>query len=299
MPPVKVISLNLCAMPNHGRIQEFAELIAKQEADIVLMQECLRSWLPIVCETAGLDGRHAHFAPPSVPTDTFSPDGCAIAVRAPVEVIREWRPEASVFYPEEVRRALGQDEDDELIEMPERLADRYSGRAMFAEVALDGQHFVVASLHGTPGTGEIGKRRVGKRKTFYPGGIATELAKLELPFIFAIDANEPKRENEEKIQWHWDGHHATRIEALLDPELARHRGQDLQRLWLQQTEAEPENPEYLALTYTTRGGAPRRFDHMWATPEFELHHFQTHYEDVCAIGGDHALLVAELSGPTT
>ena len=58
---------------------------------------------------------------------------------------------------------------------------------------------------------------------------------------------------------------------------------------------------YLALTYTTHGGGPagrRRFDSMWASPEFTLRDFRTHYEDPLAAGTDHAMLVGDLElGP--
>jgi hypothetical protein len=63
----------------------------------------------------------------------------------------------------------------------------------------------------------------------------------------------------------------------------------------------PAAGSYLAVTYTTHGGGPpgrRRFDSMWATPEFALRAFSTHYEDALAVGTDHAMLVADLElGP--
>ena len=57
----------------------------------------------------------------------------------------------------------------------------------------------------------------------------------------------------------------------------------------------PATPEYLALTYTTKGGKERHFDHVWATPEFMLDSLGVYYEDALAAGTDHALIVAEVT----
>jgi hypothetical protein len=179
--------------------------------------------------------------------------------------------------------------------MPRRLADRYSCRSLLAELSMDGRHFVAASLHGTPGTGQIGRKRVGPRKSFYPAGVATALAELDLPFVFGIGANEPETETLDEARFHWSDGHTPRIAALLDPVHRIHRGRDLLRDWIRSGQTAPEADAYLALTYTTRGGQPRRFDHLWATEDFALRHFATFYEETLAIGGDHALVIADLA----
>jgi hypothetical protein len=80
-----------------------------------------------------------------------------------------------------------------------------------------------------------------------------------------------------------------------------HRGRDLLREQLRHQGLPPATDTYLALAYTTSGGGEagrRRFDSMWASPEFLRHDFSTHYEDALAAGTDHAMLVADLElGP--
>src|SRR4051812_40974562 len=77
---LRVASLNLRAYPNPRReqIQGLAEIIAEQRCDVVLLQECLRPWLEVVCEVAEMTGVHSHRLPPDSSTKEFSPDGCAI-----------------------------------------------------------------------------------------------------------------------------------------------------------------------------------------------------------------------------
>ncbi len=80
----------------------------------------------------------------------------------------------------------------------------------------------------------------------------------------------------------------------------KHRARDFLREQLARTGAPPASDKYLALTYTTHGGGSaggRRFDSMWASPEFTLNDFAVHYEDALAAGTDHALLVADLTLP--
>jgi hypothetical protein len=87
-----------------------------------------------------------------------------------------------------------------------------------------------------------------------------------------------------------------KLEALLGLSPV-HRGRDLLREHLATQNLPPEADTYLSLTYTTRGGkvaGRRRFDSMWATPDFFLHDFRTHYDDALAAGTDHAMLVADL-----
>ena len=64
--------------------------------------------------------------------------------------------------------------------------------------------------------------------------------------------------------------------------------------------AAPAAPGYLELTYTTSGGKStvgegRRFDSIWATPEFTLERMESFYADSLTAGGDHALLRADVT----
>jgi hypothetical protein len=125
------------------------------------------------------------------------------------------------------------------------------------------------------------------------------LTKLELPFVFAIDANEPASETADSVTFHWaDGRPGARKFGALLGIRPEHRGRDLLREQLERTGAPPATASYLSLTYTTHNGGPaggRRFDSLWATPEFALRQIGTHYEEAIAAGTDHALLVADLT----
>ena len=127
--------------------------------------------------------------------------------------------------------------------MPERLAYRYSGRSLLAEIALDGETVVVGSFHATPGTGEVGGVKVHEWKPFFHGAVAVELAGIERPFVFGIDANEPLSETVDSITFHWaDGRSGVeKLQALLGLE-PMHRGRDLFREWLTMTGASPPQP---------------------------------------------------------
>jgi hypothetical protein len=98
------------------------------------------------------------------------------------------------------------------------------------------------------------------------------------------------------FHWHDGRPGAAKFAALLGlPPL--HRARDLPREQITKTGTAPAAPGYLALTYTTTGGkttigAGRRFDSIWATPEFTLCRFDTFYSEALAAGSDHALLRA-------
>lgn len=157
-------------------------------------------------------------------------------------------------------------------------------------------HTVAASLHATSGTGRVGGQKVSEWKPFFHGAAALAFSDLGLPFIFAIDANEPESETAQSVTFHWaeERSGARKFGALLGI-TPRHRARDLLRQSLAQEGAARSIGAYLALTYTTRGGGRRRFDSMWATPEFALDGFATYYEDALDAGTDHALLVAHLT----
>jgi hypothetical protein len=146
--------------------------------------------------------------------------------------------------------------------------------------------------------GRVGGKLVSEWKPLFHGAAAIALRDLDSPFVFAIHANEPQVETVETVRFHWhDGRPgAAKFAALLGlPPL--HRARDLQRLQIANAGTTPEAADYLALTYTTTGGkattgAGRRFDSIWATPEFRLARFDTFYAEALAAGGDYALLRA-------
>ena len=179
--------------------------------------------------------------------------------------------------------------------MPERLAVRYSGRSALAELEIEGRSVVVASFHGTPGSGKVGGKEVGEWKPFFPGAVAIELAALEQPFVFGIDANEPRAETLDTVTFHWaEGRSGVeKAKALLGLEPI-HDGRDLFREWLMRSAGKPASDEVLFATYAPSPDSQRRFDSLWATPDFELVGFETHLQDVVAAGGDHAMLSANL-----
>lgn len=197
--------------------------------------------------------------------------------------------------PETVGKEIDEDPPQGFQPMPERLAYRYSGRSVLAEIKLDGIPLIFGSFHGTPGSGEVGGTKVGEWKPFFPGAVAIELAGLNTPFVFGIDANEPKSETVDSIDFHWahDDSGARKTQALLGLK-PMHRGRDLFREWLTDYGGEPASETVLQPTYAPKPDFQRRFDSIWATPEFDLVDFETHLEEAVAAGGDHAVLVADI-----
>jgi len=270
-------------------------LLADQRPDVVLLQECKRRWLETVCEATGMTGVHAHQVDPLLPASIYPPDGTAIAVRAPLSVERAWRIPPEEFLTGTVQRELFEVEPPDLEPMPDRLTHRYSGRSLLAEISSVAGRFVVASFHATPGTSTVGGMAVHEWKPFFHGAVALHLARLELPFLFAIDANEPLAESAESIGFHWaDGRSgAEKFRALLGLE-PMHNSRDLYREWHRDRGLEAASPELLTATYAPNLDFRRRFDSMWATQSFRLVDFSTHLDDVVAAGGDHAMLVADV-----
>jgi hypothetical protein len=301
MPPVsadlRIGSLNLRAYPNpaRGQIQGLAKVIADQDSDVVLLQECLKPWLDEVCEPAEMTGVHSHDLSPETGAGEFPPDGCAIAFRETIETGEHWRIPPESFTPEAVQRKIFEDPPDDFQPMPKRLAYRYSARSILAELALGGERVVVGSFHATPGTGKVGGVRVRDWKPFFHGAVALELARIRSPFVFAIDANEPYSETVDSIRFHWreDRSGVKKMQALLGIEPI-HRGRDLFREWLRRTGAEPASADVLLATYAPSATFQRRFDSLWATPEFGLTQFTTLFQEVVEVGGDHAMIVAKL-----
>jgi hypothetical protein len=293
----RIGSLNLRAYPNPARdqIHRLAKIIARENCDVVLLQECLRPWLDTVCEAAGLTGVHSHSLLPDTPSKVFSPDGCAIAFHPRVEVDKCWRIPPERFMPELVQAGIFEEPPADFQPMPERLAYRYSGRSILAEIGVYGKRLVVGSFHATPGTGTVGGVEVGEWKPFFHGAVALEMAGINRPFVFAIDANEPLSETIDSITFHWqdDRSGVKKLQGLLGLERI-HRGRDLLRDWLSGTDPAPASPGVLVATYAPSVTFQRRFDSMWATPDFQLVDFATTLDEVVSAGGDHAMLVADL-----
>jgi hypothetical protein len=186
--------------------------------------------------------------------------------------------------------------------LPAELVARYCARSLLVEVAAAGRSLVAASFHATPGTGRFGAgpgRPVGRYKPYFHGAVAAALARCELPFVFAIDANEPRFETLETVTFHRNGGQVgeAQVAALLGMS-PLHRGRDLLREQIATTGAIPETAEALAVTYQTHGGGEagrRRFDSIWATADFKLDALRTLYGEALEAGTDHALLIADLT----
>ena len=225
----------------------------------------------------------------------------AVGTRVSVVVKRTWCLPPEKFQPSAV--------DADIVEpvvaghevMPESLACRNAARNLFAHVVVEGRELAVASLHATPGSsraGVPGRRHqlVHEWKPYFHGALAVELRHLQLPFVFAIDANEPLSETVDRTEFHWgDGRPGVeKLRALLGREPV-HRARDLVRERVQHGIMKAESADVLASTYRLRDGSLRRFDQLWATPEFEVVDLEVRLADSLAAGSDHALTLATLA----
>ena len=298
---MRIVSLNLRAYfgPGGSQIEDLAGLIASHKPDVALLQESRPGWLQVVCRAARLSGVYSLDVDPRLAGRLG--DGCAVAVRSPLRIERAWRLQPEAFEPAVVGDAIAEPVPARYEVLPPALAIRFSTRTLLAEVSDGERRFVTAAFHATPGTGLVDRKPVSEWKPFFHGAAAVALAGLELPFVFAIDANEPRAESADSVTFHWaDGRPgAAKFAALLGLS-PLHRARDLQRESMARTGAAPATPAYLMLTYTTSGGgstarAGRRFDSMWATSEFMLGTMDTFYAEALAAGGDHALLQADVT----
>jgi hypothetical protein len=298
---MRVVSLNLRAFfgPGGSQIQDLADLIASHQPDVVLLQEARPGWLAVVCRAAGLSGAYSLDVEPHVRGRRG--DGCAIAVRSPLRIERAWRVAAAAFAPVTITAAIDESVPKGYEQLPEELAARFSARTLLAHIGGGQRPFVAVAFHATPGTGRVGGKEVSEWKPFFHAGAAVALASIELPFVFAIDANEPRSESLDSVSFHWaDGRPGSAKFAALLGLSPRHRARDLQRELMKMTGTAPAAADYLMLTYTTSGGrlspgSGRRFDSLWATPEFTLVGMETFYTEALAAGTDHALLQADLT----
>jgi hypothetical protein len=302
---LRIVSLNLRATPNRraAALAPLIELLARHQPDVVLLQECRAGWTELVCGELGLSGVSTHQLLDG--TTGLPADGCAIAVRAPFRIVSALPLQERMFMPATIEALIGPDTPPGYEQLPGELLVPFRARSLIARIA-DGLHqFAAGSFHATPGTGRFGPKPgtvVRSWKPFFHGGVAAALAGIASPFVFAIDSNEPRSETLDSVTFHWrDGRPGARkFAALLGLEPV-HRGRDLLRDHLHTRGLPTAADSYLSLTYTTHGGGRagrRRFDSMWASPEFGLHEFSTQYEDALTAGTDHAMLVADLElGP--
>ena len=123
-----------------------------------------------------------------------------------------------------------------------------------------------------------GRGRRGREwKPFFHGAVAIALSELDLPFIFAIDGNEPKEETLETVTFHWEeGRSGVKKFASLLGREPIHRARDILRQTMERSGAARAS-ETVAVTYDTGGETgQRRLDSIWATEEFEIEDFQAH-----------------------
>ena len=158
-----------------------------------------------------------------------------------------------------------------------------------------GHKVAVASLALPPGVtwGDAGKGRQADR-------IACWLGERRGPVVVGIDANAPKwdRPALHDSEW-WNDE-----EPLL---IGEERIHDLRDVYREALERDPERraavladaPEGPLATSHVRGrGSGRvacRYDHVLASPEFDVLEVEYRWEDAVAAGSDHALVVATLS----
>ena len=168
-------------------------------------------------------------------------------------------------------------------------------RTATAKLERDGDRLVVASLALPPGVawGDAGKGRQADR-------IACWLRERRGPVVVGIDANAPKwdRPALHDSEW-WNDQ-----EPLLIGEERIHDLRDVYRVALERDPERraavladaPEGP--LATSHVRGRGSGRvacRYDHVLASPEFDVLEVEYRWEDAVAAGSDHALVVATLS----
>jgi hypothetical protein len=82
-------------------------------------------------------------------------------------------------------------------QIPPELAARFSPRSLMAEISDGSDTFIACSVHATPATGRYGPKPgklVNHWMPLFHGGAALALSQLTIPFVFPIDANEPRSE---------------------------------------------------------------------------------------------------------
>ncbi len=292
---IRIVSLN--TQRCFGGLGTLPAFIAAARPDVLLLQECCRSWFQKICEAADLSGVYAPDAEPRLGGRTN--DGTAIAVRSPLVLENARRLEQAGFDADALERPFPDDLPSDFVDLPESLARRYSARSLIAEIELDGKRFCAGSFHATPGSGDAPGGTVGEWKPLFHGAVAVALSELDDPFLFAIDANEPELETEASVTFHWkEGRPGSRKMAALlglDAGSRIHRARDLNREGMVAAGTKPASDKILISTHMLRGGAGRHFDHLYATDEFGLDSYMGDLEGAVKAGTDHAMLIADLT----
>lgn len=282
--PFRLVTWNLSWTANAEARSRQIELIRKLAPDLLALQEVRRWNVAAVAESELFtwscfsNDLDVPFPKPGVKI------GCALLGRSSLQLVAAHRLSVDRFANPGV---------------PDWLLERFSNRSVVGELSVDGgPSFLAGGFHATPGTA----KGVGPHKPWFHTGIARFLADAAGPFLFAIDANEPLVDHPEfeSTKFHYppavdDG---PGMELLLGP-APLHRARDVLRTllegrdtWDALTFDPPDGP--LAVSYRLPVGGPRRFDQVWATPEFAVHDVQYLYEEACAAGSDHAVLVVDL-----
>jgi hypothetical protein len=224
---MRVVALNLRAAPSR-RVTALAPLITlldQQHPDVVLLQECRKGWTEVVCHELGLECISTHELLEG--TAGLRADGCAIAVRPPLRTMSAQPVEPGMFMPPAIEALIGPDTLSRCEQLPGELLVRFRARSLIARIVDGPREFAAGSFHATPGMGRYGPkpgRRVGDWKPFFHGGVAATLTGLTWPFVFAIDANEPRAETLNSITFHRDGRPGARKLAALLGLRPVHRG---------------------------------------------------------------------------
>jgi hypothetical protein len=206
------------------------------------------------------------------------------------------------------RQQLAPSEFANAVVYPE-LARWFHERHLAVDVRLpDGQSLRVLGAHATPGTSAgpgtpAGRVGVGQRKPWFHTRLAHWMAGWSTPFVFAIDANTPRRETlaPDETEFHIpsasDAAGMRGEDVLLGAAHQRpHGARDLWRAWLDapggtmdRASVPADGP--LARSHLT-GGSWYRYDHLWATHDVQPTAMSYRFDEDLS---DHALIEATLS----
>lgn len=164
-------------------------------------------------------------------------------------------------------------------------------RTTLARVEGAGRAFTLASLAAAPGV------TWGDAKTVQGDRIARWWARRRLPVLAGMDRNGPKYERLDDVEW-WP-----RDSMALFGDGAAHDLHDVYLDYLDQhshirrriRDAQRAGP--LATSYDRGRGrpVPSRYDAMYASPEFVVHHVGYEWQRAIEAGSDHALVHADLT----
>jgi exonuclease III len=249
------------------------------ELDVVMLQEVNPRTLPALIEEAGLD-----WAVTAADLRVSPPNEGSGRRRVSAIAGRGARPRTAKLFTH--------------VRLPERL--------IVAELVDAEGPVTVVSYHGPPGVSW------GKVKVDHALALARWLDTVEGTVIVGADANTPEVDHPDPklARTHWfTGNPRLDPGEPGDDEMfgtaPSHHLRDAFRSWLDANpdemerirELRPEGP--LAVTHRTgkrraTAGTPRRFDHLWLSPDLQVASISHDYDGAVAAGSDHALVVAEL-----